>query len=398
MRVKLILPNLALLLMAGFVIWFLFLSEMTNRNEESLRSRMKTAAMIFTRFERLRSYELQTEAEHAASSEEIVRAFEMSAEMPTEEGAPMNAAAPAYKRRFHRCALGISRYLKKKHYIRPDLVVLTDSEGVAIARNVTPGACPAGYRLTDGMVVVARALQGSAAYSIWSVDDSPFSGQSPFHRQCQMMSQGLVELVAAPVFANEKVVGTIVLGFEISNGSTEQQARLLQADIAIVRGDRVFSSSLKTETERSSLKQQLTLPSVSARIDRASALGKRSDSFNIDINGERYSATALPISNMGGRQGAAALLIGSAGGGDFMRHALIGLVIFLTAIIAAIAALGIILGNHFLKPVMEMEEGILRVINGDSAFRFDIKSSELGGLGYRINQMIDVLSQDEEDS
>ena len=59
---------------------------------------------------------------------------------------------------------------------------------------------------------------------------------------------------------------------------------------------------------------------------------------------------------------------------------------------------GVVLGNHFLGPVMQIEEGLLKVINGEYSYRFDVKSAEVGGLSYRINQLIGVLTGEEEEA
>jgi nitrate/nitrite-specific signal transduction histidine kinase len=123
-----------------------------------------------------------------------------------------------------------------------------------------------------------------------------------------------------------------------------------------------------------------------------------SDFFNLEIAGEGYLAVVLPMSNMNSNKPVVALLMGSRGDKTRMLHMLVGILMFLGAMVSATFIIGIVLSSHFLKPVMEMEEGILKIINGDTVVRFDIRSSELGGLGYRINQMIDVLTQENDDS
>ena len=66
-------------------------------------------------------------------------------------------------------------------------------------------------------------------------------------------------------------------------------------------------------------------------------------------------------------------------------------------VLLIVLVIGMLLTNHFLKPVMEIEEGILKVINGEFQYRFDVKSSEVGGLSFRINQMIGALTGEEEE-
>jgi HAMP domain-containing protein len=65
---------------------------------------------------------------------------------------------------------------------------------------------------------------------------------------------------------------------------------------------------------------------------------------------------------------------------------------FLIAIIAAL-----ILARSFLRPITLIEDGLLRIMNGDWTHRFDVRSAELGGLSYRINQLMAALLGDEEE-
>jgi methyl-accepting chemotaxis protein len=61
-----------------------------------------------------------------------------------------------------------------------------------------------------------------------------------------------------------------------------------------------------------------------------------------------------------------------------------------------VIVVGFLLGSHFLAPVEQIEEGILRVINGDLEHRFEVRSSEFGGLAYRVNQLVAELTGEEE--
>jgi signal transduction histidine kinase len=72
--------------------------------------------------------------------------------------------------------------------------------------------------------------------------------------------------------------------------------------------------------------------------------------------------------------------------------------LLIITIVAAILVLiiGFVLAAHFMRPIMSIEEGLLKIINGEYEHRFDVKSAEVGGLGFRINQLIGVLTGEEE--
>jgi hypothetical protein len=52
---------------------------------------------------------------------------------------------------------------------------------------------------------------------------------------------------------------------------------------------------------------------------------------------------------------------------------------------------GVLLGNYISKPVEEIEEGLLQILNGQTNLRFEIEHAVLGGLVYRVNQLLNQL-------
>ncbi len=77
----------------------------------------------------------------------------------------------------------------------------------------------------------------------------------------------------------------------------------------------------------------------------------------------------------------------------------------ITASIAGMVALGIVLvsiagvllGNYISKPVEELEEGLLQILNGRTDLRFELEHAVLGGLVFRINTLLNQLMGVQED-
>jgi hypothetical protein len=61
-----------------------------------------------------------------------------------------------------------------------------------------------------------------------------------------------------------------------------------------------------------------------------------------------------------------------------------------------IAAYGFFMGSSILAPIAQIEEGVLQVMNGRTDYRLDVQSPDFGGLAYRINQLLNVLTKTEE--
>jgi methyl-accepting chemotaxis protein len=54
-------------------------------------------------------------------------------------------------------------------------------------------------------------------------------------------------------------------------------------------------------------------------------------------------------------------------------------------------ATSVVLGNYISRPVGELEDGLLRVINGEEELRFELDHDELGGLSTRINTLLNAV-------
>lgn len=63
-----------------------------------------------------------------------------------------------------------------------------------------------------------------------------------------------------------------------------------------------------------------------------------------------------------------------------------------------VVAGGWFLGNYISRPLATLEEGLLAILNGQSDKRFDLDHAELGGLAFRIDQLLNQLMGVEEDN
>jgi hypothetical protein len=54
-----------------------------------------------------------------------------------------------------------------------------------------------------------------------------------------------------------------------------------------------------------------------------------------------------------------------------------------------VGASAVLLGAYYSRPIGEIEEGLLQLINGERELRFDSDHPELGGITARINLLLD---------
>jgi len=59
---------------------------------------------------------------------------------------------------------------------------------------------------------------------------------------------------------------------------------------------------------------------------------------------------------------------------------------------------GWMLGNYISRPIAALEEGLLMILNGQTDKRFELDHAELGGLAFRIDQLLNQLMGVEEDN
>ena len=401
MRGKLIIPNFAIVLLLGLGSFLFLRVSLETEAKDALKRRMELVSTLFVRSEALHGYELLHSVRKEALSKRMVQAFSPVAVPPEEGLSEKDMDEKVRQAWFSQAGTAIRRYAaewKKERRERPDLILLTDRVGVVISRNVTPNACPTGYNVAESVGIVEKALDGEAAYAVWSVDDSPYSSTVPDKKHCQLMNAGLMELAAAPVWFGDDIAGVLVIGFEISNGTAQRNAAMLGVDVAVLRGNDVYSSSFLTETARQSLENQLDTPSVKTRVGKVASSGVKSEVFEILVEGVPYLAMSLPVSQASDKDRVTTMIMGSQEKAVSNLRSLSLVLVFMGGALLAVFIVGMVLSNHFMRPIMAIEEGILRVINGEYDYRFDVKSSEVGGLSYRINQLIGALTGDDDDT
>jgi hypothetical protein len=66
--------------------------------------------------------------------------------------------------------------------------------------------------------------------------------------------------------------------------------------------------------------------------------------------------------------------------------------------IVLVIVAGWLLGNYITRPINMLEEGLLAILNGQSDKRFELDHAELGGLAFRIDQLLNQLMGVEEDT
>jgi len=256
----------------------------------------------------------------------------------------------------------------------PDLVVITDETGRVIARNADRNRM-FDAQLSDALPALRTALQGNAVHDVW-----------------RFVADGKVLQTGIAPIRNDRgtLLGALVVGYDISNGVARSEAQVLGRDVAFLTSDKVYSSSLPGPAAEA-LKAYLF---GAARAQTMAALGANrtpSQTWVTKLGDSEYVGVTAPLPHSTTENAGYVVLANRTEA--LQTASAVNVILLLTLLFAvAVVGYGMVIGTSFLRPIEQIEEGVLAVINGRTDLRLDIESTELGGLAYRINQLLNVFT------
>ncbi len=366
MRTKIIAGNLLTLLVVGLAAYAMVKTNVETAFAAEVDSRISTDYQLLSRSIALYGRELVALVEQQASARTIQdvfgaldehgrrqRAFEASQRVSTWLG------DPARGRRG-----------------RPDITAIIDDSGRVVGRDSDVNAM-FGVDLGAQIPAIGEALHGNASVAVWeSTQDNK-----------------ALQVAVAPIRTDEgRILGALVVGYDLSNGLATSESELIGREVAFVWADRVYSSSLDGGRP-AELATQLfgaNAPATTAARDAATV----SAPFTLVLEGEDHVGVVGPLPSSTAH--VAMIVLGNRSS-QIAKASSVNFILVLTGIGALIiAAYGFFMGSSILAPIAQIEEGVLQVMNGRTDYRLDIQSQDFGGLAYRINQLLNVLTRTEE--
>lgn len=370
MRLKIIAGNLAVVVLLGLVAYFTVRGQLRTKLSDQLESGIENDRALLERSFRLYAMEFLDRVVERANARQMrdiyggldldsrrTRAYEAAEATHAWFGDPARGSRGA-----------------------PDIVVVVDETGKAIARNGARNVM-FGKALSSAMPALAGALKtGEPAHDVWLEDEQ----------------KKVLETSVAPIRSESgTVLGALVVGYDLSNGLAASEAKLLGRDVAFLVEGRVYSSSLDGSGSRD-LTTFLFGGSAGAST-KAALTGQvaTTQPWRVALGGAEYTgltsrlpmSPSLPVafSVLGNRTSNAQL-------------ASVANVILIMLVLGGLLVVGygFMIGTAIMRPIEEIEEGVLAVINGRTDLRLEIDSAELGGLAYRINQLLNVFTGTEE--
>ncbi len=262
----------------------------------------------------------------------------------------------------------------------PALVLFVDRTGIAMGRNGS--ALMRGDKMAEAYPSLTKSLEsGNTMSDIWLNRE----------RQEQLLAS------YAPIRGeNGEVVGALVVGTPLNDDRLSRTSEMTSGHFLALS---VAGEKLETVASSGRASAGVVDAASSETVTAASkaALSTANVAAADGVHAAHVFAAA-PLSGYGDGKRAViiaavpASLVGSLGG-------LLWPVFGVSALgILLVLVTGYLLGNYFSRPVSELEDGLLAVINGRTDLRFQIEHPDLGGLVFRINSLLNQLMGVPEDT
>jgi hypothetical protein len=365
MRTKIIAGNLVAVLAVGLVSYFVVRAELESTLLADLNREIEHDHPLFERSWRLSSLEFVDQAADAARAD-VTRDIFLALNENDRRGRALRRAG------------GIADTFARvnRDAGAPEVVVITDANGMVISRNRDPNRMH-GDDLKPQLRTLAGVLSaGTPAADVWSFE----AGQRKF-----------LQTALAPIRdVNGEILGAVIVGYDMSNGMAERAGAQLGREVAFLTESGVYSSSLDGSVAQA-LRRTLFSEARQAETRASIAADEAGDRWLVELEGDEWVGITGPLPIASSTRVGYAVLANRSEQADKISP--LTTILVLTGVgVLIVLIYGFLIGTSFLKPIAELEEGVLAVINGRTDLRLEIESAELGGLAYRINQLLNVFT------
>jgi hypothetical protein len=262
--------------------------------------------------------------------------------------------------------------------LHPAIVAFVDVQGIALGRN--------GNNLMRGEDL------GKAHPGMKQALANGRSGSETWYSP-QLAQQWFVSF--APVrSASGEVLGGIIYGTPLNDERLTRTTEKTSggAVLIAVEGPKGIEAVAKSKSVDPKVAAAITQPPMT---DSVVAALKLDAVERLDGGPKDWVFVASPLGGYGGTK-AVLVAVSPASIMDVsgVLYSVAGMVVL--GIILVVAA-GWLLGSYISRPVEELEEGLLQILNGRTDLRFEIEHAVLGGVVFRINTLLNQLMGVQED-
>lgn len=360
MRLKIIAGNLIIVLVVGVVAFFLVRGAVANTLGRQVAAEVSQDAVVFDRLWRQSAFEFISNVEDRARAESV--------------RGSLSSVGDSRRRRVFEAANETASWFESRGG-RPTIVVITDGGGVVVARNQDQNRLH-GTLLSKDVRALDRALtEGRSQHDVWLKGDE---GK-------------LLQIAVSPVRNDQGMqIGAILVGFDLSAALATKESGALGSDVAFLRKDAVYSSSLDGASD-AALQKSLFDDAYKARTQGTLGGERGAFAWSGELDGDEWMGTVGRLALTSAEPVGFAVVVNRTEATGLASAANTILVLTVVGMILVLVY-GFFIGGMFQTDLEEIEEVVLAVINGNAELRIDMESAEYGGLAYRINQLINVFT------
>lgn len=365
MRWKIIVANAGIVLILGIVAYFLMATSLTAVVKNEGRARTAVAQSVRAANARLALDALQLERwlDERVRSDSVRDVFAGGIEKARQESATVQATKIRDDAAQNPVFTGLL----------PSLVLFIDAQGVALGRNGS--ALMRGDRISEIYPTVKTVVsEGKALSDVWI--------------NAQRQEQMLVSL--APVRGEGgAIVGAVAVGVPLNDERLQRTSELTSGQTLVfgVSG----GAGLELVARGGELPDEVGVQLRGAAGQQAAQAALRSR--NVSVAEVSSGNWVYGVVALDGYATSATVVV--AASPTSLVPSVAGLLtplVWATLLgILLVFVVGTLIGNYISQPISELEDGLLAIINGNQAIRFQIEHPELGGLVFRINSLLNAL-------
>lgn len=370
MRWKLVWGNLVVVILMGIIGWFVVRAGAGNALVDDIDPSVDRGAALL-------------DAVRQQDGDRLLNATEDAAQSPALAAVYASDSQSALRDAAFTFVDGLARQMATlPRRGRPaELVLVTDTDGRVITRNIERNQ-DNGRALATEFPAVAAALR-------------PPSGR-PTLDYIHYGEQGWLEAAIVPVVVGGQLRGALVVGYAMADSAARSDAQRLGVDVAFVfrteHNYLVQSLSCGQQREKEELQ---TWANAAGTNFQTLTVGRQHRTIN--LGGNEYRVVVGPMPGAFNPTLAGAILLRSVTDASAPAGS-VALVCVILSILGGLMVIGFNLyfANYMSKPIEQIEDGLLQIINGNQNFRLELQHEELGGIVDRINQLVSELTGEEE--
>jgi len=260
---------------------------------------------------------------------------------------------------------------ERNEEIKADFFIVTDPAGVVIARTDRPGA--QGEDLSKAPIVM-KPLEGEESATVWRTSDR------------------LYHAVSVPMVTGAELKGVLVAGYGINEALASDIRKLTHSDVAYL----TITPGAPPQLSVSSLGPKE--PALKAALGRPDLASGSASDLEIDLAGDRYVGTEVPLKTATGETVGAVLALRS------MDEEMASFRRFRNSLVlvsAAVMAIGLLIAylaaTRITGPVRRLADLVERARNGSYTGKVEVDSrDEIGVLARTFNRLLADLREKEQ--